>query len=189
MKREIFDKETGRSRKEGIDWFSIIVSAGVLGIILFTLLNFVVLLGSVPTSSMEPAIPVGTYCVLNRNAYTWELPKRGDIVAFRLPDCREMEYIKRIVGLPGESVEIVNGYVFVDGQELDEPYVVYRDTVSFGPFEVPEGHYFMLGDNRPDSNDSRKWLHPYVPAEDIMGKYMFAYLYTGDLPEAKDNEL
>lgn len=178
MKREVFDKKTGRSRKDGSDWFSTIALGGVMIIILFIVLNFVVLLGVVPTSSMEPAIPVGTYCALNRTAYGKEQPERGDIVAFRLPDCREMNYIKRIVGLPGEVIEIKDGYVFIDGEGFDEPYVVHRDAASYGPFEVPEGCYFMLGDNRPHSNDSRKWLYSFVPGEDILGKYMFAYLHT-----------
>ena len=179
MKKEIFDKDTGRSRKEGMDWFSIFASATVLAIILFILLNFVVLLGNIPTTSMDPTLPSGTYCALNRLAYKGKEPVRGDIVAFRLPDCREMHYIKRIVGLPGETVEIIDGYVYIDGEPLDEPYIVHRDEGSYGPYEIPEGHYLMLGDNRKDSNDARKWLDPFVPGDDILGKYLFTYLTVG----------
>lgn len=177
MKKEILDKETGCERKEGSGWFSLLAGGAVAAILLFVLFNFVLMLGTIPTTSMDPALPPGTYCALNRMAYLGSEPERGDIVAFRFPDCREMLYIKRIVGLPGESVEIIDGYVFIDGEELDEPYVVNRDRRSEDPFEVPEGHYLMLGDNRPQSIDSRSWLDPYVPKEDILGKYMFTYLY------------
>ena len=79
--------------------------------------------------------------------------------------------IKRLIGLPGEQINIVDGHVFVDGTELDEAYVIYKDDFS-GAYQIPDDQYFVMGDNRPNSSDSRYWAYSYVPAEEITGKVL-----------------
>jgi signal peptidase I len=113
------------------------------------------------------------------NKYTYKLGTgsiaRGDLVVFHYPQDPSQSYIKRIVGLPGDYVEIVNGEVYVNGGKLAEPYVPaeYRDRVSWMKQVVPRDHYFVLGDHRSSSNDSRSW--GYVPRAEIYGKAVFVY--------------
>jgi signal peptidase I len=139
----------------------------------------------VPSSSMEPTLHCarpGIGCEADRmdlvavRPYGDDDPQRGDIVAFRTPPAAEREcgsggtFIKRIVALPGESWLERNGYVYVDGRKLDEPYVRpdRRDPDTFGPTAVPQGSYFLLGDNRGSSCDSRRWGS--VPRRSVIGK-------------------
>lgn len=139
--------------------------------------RFVLASISVPTGSMEPTIMSHDRLFGNRLAYLNKLPERGDIVVFPFPDDKETMYIKRIVGLPGETVTIVDGKVYINDstEPLEEPYLTVVPVGTYGPFEVPEGHYFMLGDNRNMSKDSRFWQNPYVPLEDIQSKAMCVY--------------
>ena len=108
-----------------------------------------------------------------------EGPERGDIVIFKYPDNEEETYVKRVVGLPGETVTIENAKVYIDGSEtpLDEPYLKEEWTVATGPytFEVPEDCYFVMGDNRNDSWDARYWTNTYVSGDKILGKAIFTY--------------
>ena len=132
----------------------------------------------VPSSSMENTIMTGDRLFGNRLAYLKNLPKRGDIVVFAFPDNEEEMYIKRIIGLPGETVNIIDGKVYINDatEPLDEPYLKETPTCeSCGPYKVPEGHYFMLGDNRNNSRDSRMWNNPYVALEKIQSKAICVY--------------
>lgn len=95
-------------------------------------------------------------------------------------------FIKRVIGLPGKTVEGRDGYVYIDGQPLVEPYVGEMLASDFGPFTVPEEAYFVMGDNRNRSKDSRYWEHPYVDKEDILGKALFRYYLGLSLYEAPD---
>ena len=131
----------------------------------------------VPTGSMESTIMTGDRLFGNRLAYINSDPQRGDIVVFPFPDNEEETYIKRIIGLPGETVNIIDGKVYINDSEepLDEPYVKETPYGSYGPFEVPEGCYFMLGDNRNSSKDSRFWENPYVEGDKIQSKAFCVY--------------
>ena len=99
--------------------------------------------------------------------------KRGDIIVFYSQEFSET-FVKRLIGLPGDKIEIKNGIVFVNGEQLEEDYVKNKDKYN-GTFKVPEGKYFFLGDNRPNSKDSRLWKNPYVDSSDIKGKLQFRF--------------
>ena len=119
--------------------------------------------------------------IASRIEYSFNDPERYDIAVFKFPDDETQCFIKRIIGLPGETVQIVNGVVYVtktDGQtiQLDQSFVTNCvPTGDYGPFEVPEDCYFMMGDNRNQSWDSRYWEHKYVHRTQIIGKAKFRY--------------
>jgi signal peptidase I len=125
-------------------------------------------------SSMEYQLQDGQRLVINKVVYNFHEPERGDIITFYPDGNREaVPYIKRVIGLPGESVEIKQGTVYIHTQDgdvfpLDEPYIEEAASYSFTGDTIPEGEYFVLGDNRNNSNDSRNgWT---VKSEDIIGK-------------------
>ena len=126
--------------------------------------------GDVPTGSMEETVMTGSRILINRLAYVLEEPERGDIVAFYYPDNPQEIYLKRVMGLPGETIEGVDGYVYINGVKLEDDYTSQVLEKDFGPFEVPEGCYFMMGDNRNNSWDSRYWQNKYVEKSEILGK-------------------
>jgi signal peptidase I len=112
-----------------------------------------------------------------RLSYLFENPQRGDIVVFPLPDDESQNYLKRIIGLPGETVEIKDGKVYINNSEepLAEDYLKEKPTGDYGPYEIPENSYFMLGDNRNISLDSRFWERTFVKKNKIMGKVLLRY--------------
>ena len=113
----------------------------------------------------------------NRLTYRFGDPERGDIAIFRYPDDESELYIKRVMGLPGDTIEIKDGLLYLNNSEepLAEPYLKEIPTGDFGPYQVPEGCYFMLGDNRNKSNDSRMWENTYVTRENVLAKAVFRY--------------
>jgi len=158
--------------KEILAWVVTIVLAVVAAKLINT---YVIIKAEVPTGSMEHTIEVDD-CILGfQMAYVFNGPDRGDIVLFPYPDNPEVTYVKRVIGLPGETVEIKAGSVYINGKPINEPYLKEAMEGEYGPYVVPEGCYFMLGDNRNYSADSRKWTNPYVKKEDIMAKAMFRY--------------
>jgi signal peptidase I len=133
-------------------------------------------------NSMEPNFHDKEFLLTNKFQYKIlkEPPKRGDVIVFTPPLERDKEYIKRIIGLPGETVSLVGGKVLVNGEELNEPYLAPNTQTGGGFFlqegqetTVSEGEYFVLGDNRANSSDSRYW--GFVPAKDIIGRAWFVY--------------
>lgn len=137
--------------------------------------EFVIIKAEVPTGSMERTIEVDD-CILGfQLAYVFSEPKRGDIVIFPWPDNPQVTYVKRVIGLPGETVEIKNGSVYINGKPLRENYLKEEMFGEYGPYVVPDDCYFMLGDNRNTSQDSRKWVNTYLKEEDIMAKVLFRY--------------
>ncbi len=124
----------------------------------------------VPTGSMKPTILEGDRVIGLRLAYLFSEPERGDIVIFRFPDDETQLYVKRIVGMPGEQVDIHGGNVYINGELLDGPAGGQSIAGEFGPYTVPDNHYFMMGDNRNSSLDSRYWNNTYLPRENIVGK-------------------
>lgn len=129
----------------------------------------------VPTGSMENSIKVGDCIIGLQTAYTFSNPKRGDIVVFPWPDHPEVIYVKRIIGLPGETLEVKDGSVYINGEPLKEDYLKEEMLGTFGPYEIPEESYFMMGDNRNPSADSRRWENTYLKREDIIAKVIFRY--------------
>ena len=139
--------------------------------------NFLLINARVPSESMEKTIMTGDRFFGNRLAYLFDDPERFDIVVFKYPDDESQLFVKRVIGLPGETVEIKDGKVYINGSEtpLDDSFTPETPTGDYGPYVVPDGSYFMLGDNRNHSGDSRFWKQPYVEKEKIVGKPIFRY--------------
>ena len=161
----------------------------IIVVVIVTLVNSVVLINAkIPSESMEKTIMTGDRIFGFRLAYGLNLdffgheiskkikdPERFDIVIFKYPDDESVDYLKRIIGLPGETVEIISGKVYINGELLDEPYLSEEPTGDFGPYQVPEDSYFMLGDNRAVSKDSRYWHNTYVKKDKIIAKAFVMY--------------
>jgi len=144
----------------------------VVATIIFLAVNLVTARIRVEGSSMEPSLHDGELVVVNRLAYRWGGPQRGDIVVFRFPLDPDRRFIKRVIGLPGELVAIGDGQVAVDGVRLDEPYIAAAPRYD-GEWEVRPGQVFVLGDNRNNSSDSQTWGP--VPLSQLIGKAVFVY--------------
>ncbi len=174
------------------EWVKSIVIALILALFIRA---FFVQAYKIPSGSMIPTLLVGDYLLVNkivfgiRNPikddflYRWKVPQRQEIVVFTYPVDKKLDFIKRVIGLPGDTVEIVNKKVFVNGKPLQEPYVQFTDREiypkeisprdNFGPVKVPEGQIFVLGDNRDQSYDSRFW--GFVPLRSLKGKALIIY--------------
>lgn len=175
-----------------LDWVKTIVLALALALFIRT---FFVQAFKIPSGSMIPTLLVGDHILVNkfiygvRNPITRELwikgktPERKDVIVFIFPKNRKLDFIKRVIGLPGDVIEIHDKKVFVNGIPLDEPYAIHTDPNilpreisprdNFGPVRVPPGHLFVMGDNRDQSNDSRFW--GFVPIRDVKGKAFIIY--------------
>jgi signal peptidase I len=149
-----------------------IVETALLTLIIFLVLNTLTGRFQVRGSSMEPTLHDGQYLVVSKVAYWLRPTERGDIVVFRPPNGLSDDYIKRIVGLPGEQVRITDGQVLVDGVPLEETYVINQSTYS-GSWKLGSDEYFVLGDNRNNSSDSHTW--GTLPGENIIGKAWLCY--------------
>jgi signal peptidase I len=123
--------------------------------------------------SMEPNLHDGQYLIINKFVYYLHPPERGDVVVFHYPRNPRRDFIKRIIGLPGEKVEIRGERILINGEELQEPYAVHTGNYSWGPQRLGEDEYFVLGDNRSSSSDSHNWGP--LPKDAIVGKAWISY--------------
>lgn len=160
-------------------------------VVLVTFINQVVLINAkIPSESMEKTIMTGDRIFGFRLAYGLNLdlfgkeisiktkdPQRFDIIIFKYPDDESQLFIKRLIGLPGEKVQIKDGKVYINDSEipLDDSFVPETPLGNFGPYTVPQDGYFMLGDNRNNSKDSRYWKNTFVRFDQIIGKAVFRY--------------
>lgn len=144
----------------------------LLTAIIFVVLNTATGRFQVRGSSMEPALHDGQYLIISKLIYWLHPPERGDIIVFHPPGNPDDDYIKRVVGLPGEQIEIRNGTVWVNGIVIEEPYVLNPGSYS-GTWNLEEGEYFVLGDNRRNSSDSHTWGE--LPRGNIVGKAWLCY--------------
>jgi signal peptidase I len=122
---------------------------------------------------MEPTLHTNQYLLVNKVSYMVGEPKRGDVVVHRFPQDPRRDFIKRVVALPGEEIEVRGGVVYVDGKALTEPYILSRPAYQYPKKRVPPGTYFVLGDNRNNSHDSHVW--DWLPKEYIIGKAWVSY--------------
>ena len=144
----------------------------VLAVVLFVSINLISARIRVDGDSMNPTLISGEYVIVNRVSYRLGSPQRGDIIVFHFPRDPREEYIKRVIGLPGDQVEINQGQVYVNGQPLEESYLKVKTNYS-GTWQVPEGQLFVLGDNRNNSSDSHDW--GTVPMDYVVGKAILVY--------------
>ena len=187
-------KETSL-KAEILSWVEVIVVAVALALFID---NVIIINATVPSGSMEKTIMTGDRVLGTRFSYWFFEPRRGDIVVFKYPIDEALgkntKFIKRIIGLPGETVEIMDGVVYINGEALQEDYIngTWTDENDGFQFHVPEGEYLMLGDNRNNSSDSRWWARiaiskglasdmeeaeafSYVPRKKILGKAYVRY--------------
>jgi signal peptidase I len=192
------------------EYFESIVIAVILALFVRT---WVFQAFKIPTGSMENNLLIGDHLLVNKFVFAPTesaleravLPvssiARGDVVVFKYPEDPERDFIKRVIGLPGETLEVRRKVVYIDGKPLDEKYVHFLQPASsigeitsydvrenYGPVTVPPGHYFMMGDNRDNSQDSRYW--GFLPASYVKGKALFVYWsYDGGVDEAQGDGL
>lgn len=172
-------------RKEIVGFIKLIIIAVVVAV---AINNLVIINATVPTSSMENTIHEKSRMIGYRLAYVFSSPKRGDIIIFKYPDNPKENFVKRVIGLPGEYVEIKSGvvYIYKNGEnnppeKLEEDYVYFEDgkvdlSGDFPKTLVPENSYFVLGDNRNNSKDSRFWTTTnFVGEDEILGEAIFSY--------------
>src|SRR3954453_15298152 len=157
------------------------MKAGLRDILETVLLTLVIFLGvrlvvqnfRVEGSSMEPTLHSNQYLLVNKATYVVGQPQRGDIIVLRFPLDPKRDFIKRIVGLPREQVEVKGGSVYVNGHALVEPYILQAPAYIYPPTTMPPDQYFVLGDNRNNSDDSHVWGG--LPSHDIIGKAWVSY--------------
>ena len=196
MSEATFQKSTVR------EYFESIVVAVILALFVRT---FVFQAFKIPTGSMKPNLLVGDHLLVNKFVFAPAasaieralLPmraiERGDVVVFKFPEEPDRDFIKRVIGLPGDTLELKNQTVHINGMPLIEPYAHYLFPATdagqadsfdlrrkYGPVTVPDGHYFMMGDNRDDSQDSRFW--GFLPASYVKGRALFIY-WSFDTPD------
>lgn len=173
-----------------------LIETVILALLIFVGVRAMVQNFRVEGSSMEGTLHDGQYILVNKavyfkadlgfldflpffNAgdnpmhYIFRAPRRGDVIVFRFPNQTERDFIKRVIAVPGEEVQVKDGLVFINGKALDEKYILERPNYNFGPEIVPDNQYFVLGDNRNNSYDSRSW--GFVPEEDIIGRAWVSY--------------
>lgn len=170
------EEEKGLDIKgEILSWIKVVVFAVVLAWFLAT---FVLMNAYIPSGSMKDTLNEKDRVIGFRLAYLFDEPERYDVVMFKYPDDESKDYIKRVIGLPGETVTIEDGKVYINDSKvpLDEPYLKEEPfSIGDGVYEVPEDCYFMLGDNRNSSKDSRLWENKYVHKDKILAKALFRF--------------
>lgn len=150
-----------------------VVVTVLIAVAVFVCLRFTVQSYTVVMSSMEPNIHDGECIMVNKVTYRSSGPQRGEVIVFDPPFESEYPFIKRVIGLPNETVEIKDGKVSINGTPIDEEYIMAPPNYTMPATEVPESEYFVLGDNRNNSNDSHNsWT---VPRDNIIGKAWFVY--------------
>ncbi|MDV2989938.1 MAG: signal peptidase I [Dehalogenimonas sp.] len=159
------------------------ILVGALAI--FILFQFTLQNSIVDGSSMAPNMNDADRLLVSKVAYTFGEPERGDIIVFPSPYNDGREFIKRIIGMPGETVEVIDGYIYINDQLLDEPYIVNRDSKTLALITVPAGEYYVRGDNRPVSLDSSQgWT---IKRDDIHGKAWIVFWPLGSFGGAPNH--
>lgn len=187
-KETIKTKQTGEKHKKSL--FREYLEAAIIAIFLALFIRaFVIQAFKIPSGSMEPTLLVGDHILVNKFIYGIKVPfinktiisiskpKRGDIAVFIYPLDMKKDFIKRVIGLPGEKIEIINRNILINGNLFDDPFGVYdrgsKENKKLGPIIVPANSIFVMGDNRDHSYDSRYW--GVVPLELLKGKAIIVY--------------
>lgn len=126
-------------------------------------------------NSMSPFLKENDWIIVEKQAYKNKNPQFGEIVVLRKTDVTNENIIKRVIGLPNDTLEIKSGVVYINGKALEKDFSPIEKSENMAPIKVPNDSYFVMGDNRPFSNDSRKWKNPFVKKNEILGKAIFRY--------------
>ena len=195
MRRQKVEVEAARKKSVLREYFESLVIAVILALFVRT---WVFQAFKIPSGSMEPNLLIGDHLIVNKMSFAptatalerMVLPRReirrGDIIVFKSPEEPDRDLIKRVIGLPGDRLELRRKLIYVNGNRLDEPFVQFLEPLpadapstpgdlrqEYGPVTVPDGQYFMMGDNRDNSQDSRYW--GFLPASYIKGRALFIY--------------
>lgn len=180
IEKSQLDEETHSDQEETKDnsFVSFIKELPLLIIVAFlvawAIKSFIIQPFFIPSGSMEPTFYDGDHVLVNKFIYRFSEPKRGDVIVFKYPLDKTKDYIKRIIAVGGETIEVRSGDVFINGKEIYEPYLKSNVVGSdFGPVKIPKNKYFVLGDNRDNSSDSRTW--GLLPPKNILGKAIVLY--------------
>ncbi|MGC1306919.1 MAG: signal peptidase I [Phormidesmis sp.] len=158
-------------------WIEALQTVGLSVVLALGIRQFVAEARVVPTGSMEPTVQVNDRLFIEKVSYLFKPPERGDVIVFQAPekaliisgsDATSEAYLKRVIGLPGETVEVREGKVFIDGEAIRENYIKAPPSYTWGPNVVPEKQYLVLGDNRNGSLDGHVW--GFLPEDTIIGK-------------------
>ncbi|GBF79304.1 signal peptidase I [Aphanothece sacrum] len=154
-------------------WVEGLKTVATAAILAFGIRTFVAEARYIPSSSMEPTLQINDRLIIEKLSYRFQEPQRGDVVVFNPTQALEAQnfhdaFIKRVIGLPGETIEVKAGHVYVNGQRISEKYISEDPNYNYGPVTVSQGEYLVLGDNRNNSYDSHYW--GFVPKEKIIGK-------------------
>ncbi|BCL33912.1 signal peptidase I [Nostoc sp. MS1] len=181
----VHQQKTGSSHSEN-PWIEGIKTVGLSLILALGIRTFVAEARYVPSGSMEPTIQPDDRLIIDKVSYDFSSPRRGDIVVFNPTKTLEQEnyhdaFIKRVIGLPGEKIEVKNGQVYVNESPLNEKYIEAKPDYQWGPVIVPANSYLVLGDNRNNSFDSHYW--GFVPRQNIIGKAAFRFFPFSSIGE------
>jgi len=174
---ELSEIQDGQGRKDHKQRYKSalreIVDTVLLMLLIFIVVRVLVHTFRIEGVSMEPNLHDGQYLIINKFVYYLHPPERGDIVVFHYPRNPSRDFIKRVIGLPGEKVEIRGKHIFINDKKLEEPYAVHESHYTWGPQVMGPDEYFVLGDNRSSSSDSHTWGP--VPGDAIIGKAWISY--------------
>lgn len=186
-------RKRSKKKKEDDFWTEVLsyIKIILLAVIIAVLSNtFVIVNAQVPTGSMKTTIMEGDRLIGFRLSYLFSEPERGDIIIFKNPDNEQEIFVKRVIGTPGDVVEIMKDdnnvvHVYVNGEMIDEPYIMepMNTNVEYLSYVVPKDSYFAMGDNRNNSLDSRYWEHKFISRDKILAKAVFKYYKNFELLE------
>lgn len=177
IEEEKDQKETVERFNPVKELFSFLTSFIVAVVIAMLVQRFIIINANIPSGSMENTIMTGDRVIGNRLSYLFGTPERGDIVIFKYPDDESQLFVKRVIALPGETIIIDDAKVYVDGVMLEEDYLKEEWIIDNGiySYTVPADCYFVMGDNRNNSKDSRYWRNTFVKDDQLLGKAVFCY--------------
>ena len=156
-----------------------IVEIVAITLLFFFLIRMLTQSYHITDNSMQPGLSVDSYVMINKQAYLFRPPQRGDVIVLHLPTNTSVDFLRRVIGVPGDTVQIDQTHVIVNGVTLNEPYVSTNGTPVVNTWKLLDNQYFVLGDNRPVSQDSRFWGP--IPKDYIVGKAIFVYWPTDKL--------
>ena len=171
--RKSYTKEViAAEQKKKKPWWRELIEDVILAVLLYFAIDFCIGRFRVENVSMETTFTEGELVMVNKLNYKFSEPRRGDVVIFHAPTEPGKDYIKRLIGLPGDHIEIKDSQLYINGEAVEEPWL--HEAIEYeGEWDVPEGQYFVLGDNRNHSSDSHVW--GCVPRENLIGNAFFRY--------------